>query len=90
MPTNIYPGNMTVTLSNLLYSTCALSPSMKVVSLFGRIESSMSNTNLNVCGREISNRSLSPTLQLASKRWRYPGSVLEVGNEYTLGINMGN
>lgn len=74
---------MIVTLNNLLYSTCAFSPSMQEVYSFGQIESSKSNPNLNVCGLDISGRSLSPTLQLACRLWKYPGSVLKVGYKYT-------
>lgn len=71
----------------LLY-LCILSIHTRGV-MFGRTESSKSNPNLIVCGSAISSRSLSPTLQLASRRWRYPESVLGVGNECTLGVDMG-
>lgn len=60
----------------LLY-LCILSIHTRGV-MFGRTESSKSNPNLIVCGSAISIRSLSPTLQLASRRWRYPESVLGV------------
>lgn len=56
---------------------------------FRQLESCKSNSNLLVCGLENSGRSLSHTFQLASRPWRYPGSVPKVGNKYNIGINNG-